>query len=188
MPAKQAHLKYLKFMTSLSMLENSKSTSTPTKEPTVSGKIDEVFEENFMTSAKFSVEIEKIVKDAESHADEDKKFQEMVNAKNQAESLINSTEKSLEELGDKVENEEAEVVNNAIEKLKASLEKEESDVIIADTQALAEAAGKIAEKAYKAAEGDVTQPADAAEGGGDSEKQDENVVDADFEEVKNEKD
>tara|TARA_Y100001935_G_C17206708_1_gene457961 strand:- start:99 stop:995 length:897 start_codon:yes stop_codon:yes gene_type:complete len=133
-------------------------------------------------------EIEKMVKDAESHADEDKKFQEMVNAKNQAESLIHSTEKSLEELGDKVENEEAEVVKNAIEKLKASLAKEESDVIIADTQALAEAAGKIAEKAYKAAEGDVTQPADAAEGGGDSEKQDENVVDADFEEVKNEKD
>ena len=133
-------------------------------------------------------EIEKMVKDAESHADEDKKFQEMVNAKNQAESLIHSTEKSLEELGDKVENEEAEVVKNAIEKLKASLEKEESDVIIADTQALAEAAGKIAEKAYKATEGDVTQPADAAEGGGASEKQDENVVDADFEEVKNEKD
>ena len=133
-------------------------------------------------------EIEKMVKDAESHADEDKKFQELVNAKNQAESLIHSTEKSLEELGDKVENEEAEVVKNAIEKLKASLAKEESDVIIADTQALAEAAGKIAEKAYKAAEGDVTQPADAAEGDGDSEKQDENVVDADFEEVKNEKD
>ncbi len=133
-------------------------------------------------------EIEKMVKDAESHADEDKKFQEMVNAKNQAESLIHSTEKSLEELGDKVENEEAEVVKNAIEKLKASLEKEESDVIITDTQALAEAAGKIAEKAYKAAEGDVTQSADAAEAGGDSEKQDENVVDADFEEVKNEKD
>ena len=61
-------------------------------------------------------------------------------------------------------------------------------MIIADTQALAEAAGKIAEKAYKAAEGDVTQPANAAEGDGDSEKQDENVVDADFEEVKNEKD
>ena len=84
-------------------------------------------------------------KDAESHADEDKKFQEMVNAKNPVESLIHSTEKSLEELIDKVENEEAEVVKNAIEKLKASLEKEESDVIIADTQALAEAAGKIAE-------------------------------------------
>ena len=133
-------------------------------------------------------EIEKMVKDAESHADEDKKFQEMVNAKNQAESLIHSTEKSLEELGDKVENEEAEVVKNAIEKLKASLAKEESDVIIADTQALAEAAGKIAEKAYKAAEGDVTQSAGASEAGGDSEKQDENVVDADFEEVKNEKD
>ena len=133
-------------------------------------------------------EIEKMVKDAESHADEDKKFQEMVNAKNQAESLIHSTEKSLEELGDKVENEEAEVVKNAIEKLKASLEKEESDAIIADTQALAEAAGKIAEKAYKAAEGDVTQSAGASEAGGDSEKQDENVVDADFEEVKNEKD
>ena len=47
------------------MLENSKSTSTPTKEPTVSGKIDDVFEENFMTSAKFSVEIEKIVKDSD---------------------------------------------------------------------------------------------------------------------------
>ncbi len=133
-------------------------------------------------------EIEKMVKDAESHADEDKKFQEMVNAKNQAESLIHSTEKSLEELGDKVENEEAEMVKNAIEKLKASLEKEESDVIITDTQALAEAAGKIAEKAYKAAEGDVTQSAGASEAGGDSEKQDENVVDADFEEVKNEKD
>ena len=91
-------------------------------------------------------EIEKMVKDAESHADEDKKFQEMVNAKNQAESLIHSTEKSLEELGDKVENEEAEVVKNAVEKLKASLEKEESDMIIADTQALAEAAGKLPRK------------------------------------------
>ena len=130
-------------------------------------------------------EIEQMVKDAEAHADEDKKFQEIVSAKNQAESLIHSTEKSLEELGEKVSEDEVGEIKKAIEKLKSSLEGEEIDTINQDAQTLAGLAGKIAEKAYKESEPDN-------EGGDEStgKKPDEgeNVVDADFEEVKGEKD
>ncbi len=125
-------------------------------------------------------EIGRMVQDAEAHAEEDKKFAELVSARNQADQMIHATEKSLEEMGDKVGQEERMQIENAIKDLKAVLDKDNKDVIETKTQALAEASGKLAERMYAQAGADA--PADAA---GDTAGQaaDEDVVDAEFEEV-----
>ena len=133
-------------------------------------------------------EIEKMVKDAEAHADEDKKFQELVAAKNQAEALINSSEKSLEELKDKVSDEERAEVEDAVKELKEMIEKEDPGQIDESTKKLAEVAGKIAEKAYKEnSAGADSENAEQKARDSESKGADENVVDADFEEVKGDK-
>lgn len=133
-------------------------------------------------------EIDKMVKDAEAHAEEDKKFQKAVNARNQADGLIHATEKSINELGDQVSAEEKAEIETAIGALKTALEGDDTADIEAKTQALGELSGKIAQRAYEA------QAAEAGDGG--SAKGDEphgkaaddgDVVDADFEEVKDEK-
>ncbi len=129
-------------------------------------------------------EVEKMVNDAEAHADEDKKAHELVIAKNTAENMIHSTEKSIKDLGDKVEADEKAAAETAISELKAALDGDDKDVIVAKTEALTEAAGKIAEKAYaeKANEaGAGTEQADDAAATDD-------VVDAEFEEVEEGKD
>ena len=133
-------------------------------------------------------EIERMVNDAEAHAEEDRKFHELVNARNQADALIHSSKKSLEELADKVEENEREEIDAATESLEKALEGDDVDDITAKTQHLAELSGKIAQKAYEAeqagAEGDGAQEATAnTQDDGD----DGNVVDADFEEVKDDK-
>ena len=133
-------------------------------------------------------EIERMVNDAEAHAEEDRKFHELVNARNQADALIHSGKKSLEELADKVEENEREEIDAATESLEKALEGDDVDDITAKTQHLAELSGKIAQKAYEAeqagAEGDGAQEATAnTQDDGD----DGNVVDADFEEVKDDK-
>ena len=133
-------------------------------------------------------EIEKMVKDAEAHADEDKKFQELVAARNQAEALINSSEKSLEELKDKVSDEERAEVEDAVKELKEMIEKEDPGQIDESTKKLAEVAGKIAEKAYKEnSAGADSENAEQKARDSESKGADENVVDADFEEVKGDK-
>jgi molecular chaperone DnaK len=131
-------------------------------------------------------EVDQMIKDAEAHADEDKKAHELVNAKNTAENMIHSTEKSIKDLGDKVEADEKAAAEAAITELKAALEGDDKDAIEAKTQALTEAAGKIAEKAYaeKAAEAGA-QPGD---GQTEDAAADDDVVDAEFEEVKEGKD
>ncbi len=131
-------------------------------------------------------EVEQMVKDAEMHADEDKKAHELVNVKNTAENMIHGTEKSIKDLGDKVEAGEKAAAESAIAELKTALEGDDKDLIEAKTQALTEAAGKIAEKAYgeQAQEG-AAQP--GAEQAG-SAAADDDVVDAEFEEVKENKD
>ena len=132
-------------------------------------------------------EIDRMVKDAEAHADEDRKFQELVQARNQADSMIHATKKSMEELGDdKLEAGEKESIESAIKDLEAAMKGDNKDEIEAKTKTLAEASGKMAERLYaqKGAEGGPT--AEAAEASSDSSGADD-VVDAEFEEVKEDK-
>jgi molecular chaperone DnaK len=122
-------------------------------------------------------DIEQMVKDAEAHAAEDKKRRELVEARNQAESLIHTTEKTVAELGDKVSGSDKSVVETAITDLKSALEGDDADAIKAKSEALAQASMKLGEQLYKSqAEG-----GDAGDQGGGTSEDD--VVDADFEEV-----
>jgi len=122
-------------------------------------------------------EIEKMVKDAEAHAEEDKKFAELVAVRNQADQMIHATEKSLEEMGEKVEQEERMQIENAVKDLKTVVDKDDKDIIETKTKALAEASSKLAERMYaqagEGAEGDAGEDAVTAD----------DVVDAEFEEV-----
>jgi len=129
-------------------------------------------------------EVEAMVKDAEAHADEDHKQKELVEARNTADNMIHATEKSLKDLGDQVEAGEKETIEAAIAELQEATKGDDKEAIEAKTQALTEAAGKIAEKAYA-----QSQQAGETEGGeapADAEqaKADDEVVDAEFEEVK----
>jgi len=138
-------------------------------------------------------EVEAMVHDAEAHADEDKKFQELVTTRNTAESMINATKKSMAELGDdKLEAGEKESIEAAITDLESVLKGEDKDEIEAKTKALTDASGKMAERLYaeKGAEG--TQGAEGAASGGDAGAEagagaNDDVVDAEFEEVKDNK-
>ncbi|MEZ5446989.1 MAG: molecular chaperone DnaK [Gammaproteobacteria bacterium] len=134
-------------------------------------------------------EIQQMVKDAEAHAAEDRKFHELVNARNQADNLIHATEKSVKELGEKVQEGERKEIEAAIEALRTAVKGDDKAEIEARTQKLAELSGKIAERAYAQAN---EQQAGAAGGAGaqasSGAKADEGtVVDADFEEVKDDK-
>ena len=131
-------------------------------------------------------EIEKMVKDAEAHADEDKKFHALADARNQADNLIHATNKSLKELGDKVEADEKEKIEAAIKDLEAVMRGDDKDEIEAKTAALGEASGKLAERLYaqKAEEGAAGGAEAGQQAEGESAKSGEDVVDAEFEEVK----
>ncbi len=132
-------------------------------------------------------EIDRMVKDAEAHAEEDRKFQEGVNARNQADALVHGARKSLEELGDKVTDEERQEVEAAIAEVEQALESDDLEQINSASQKLAEASGKIAQKAYEAAAAEGAPDVDSAAAGGpeaEAQQADDNVVDADFEEVK----
>ena len=122
-------------------------------------------------------EIDSMVSDAESHAEEDKKFRERVDARNQAEGLIHNAEKTLSDAGEKVSSEERMAVETAVSDLKAVLEDGDKDTIEAKTAALGEAAGAVAQKLY-------AEEAQQAEGATDeSGAAGDDVVDAEFEEV-----
>lgn len=129
-------------------------------------------------------EVDAMVKDAEAHADEDKQARELVEVKNTAENMIHATEKSIKDLGDKVEAEEKSAAEAAIEELKAAIEGGDKEAIEAKTTALTEVAGKIAEKAY--AEKAQAEGGDA--GDAQTASADDDVVDAEFEEVNEGKD
>jgi molecular chaperone DnaK len=127
-------------------------------------------------------EIERMVADAEAHADEDRKFHELIDARNQADGLIHATNKSLNELGDKVEESEKSDINAAIETLQEAMKGDDKEAIEAKTRELAEKSGKLAERVYKE---QAAQPGDAAtEAAGETEAAADDVVDAEFEEVK----
>jgi molecular chaperone DnaK len=131
-------------------------------------------------------EVEKMIKDAEAHADEDRLHVETVEIRNQAEAMINATEKSLTDLGDQVEAEDKTNIETAIAALKTALEGTDKDDIAAKTEALADASGKLAEKAY-ADNADGAEPVDANANAEPSANANDDVVDAEFEEVKDDK-
>ena len=125
-------------------------------------------------------EIEKMVKDAEANAEADKQFEEMISARNTADSMIHATKKSMADAGEKLTDEEKAPVESAISELEEALKVDDKDQIIAKTSALTEASAKIAEKLYATADAGTT---DTATDAGSSEPEDD-VVDAEFEEVK----
>ncbi|MBY8977563.1 molecular chaperone DnaK [Rhodobacteraceae bacterium NNCM2] len=126
-------------------------------------------------------DIEQMVKDAEDNAEADKKRRALVEAKNQGESLVHSTEKSLSEHGDKVDEETRTAISDAMTALKEALEGDDADVITEKSQALAEAAMKLGEAIYKA-EAEAAS-AEAPEGEAKPANEGDDVVDAEFEEV-----
>jgi molecular chaperone DnaK len=123
-------------------------------------------------------EVEQMVKDAEAHAEEDRKFHELVTARNQADALIHATNKSLKDLGDKVEADEKATIESAVEALQEAIKGEDKDDIEAKTNALSEAASKLAERAYA-----ENAEAGSTEAGADNAQANDDVVDAEFEEV-----
>lgn len=131
-------------------------------------------------------EIEKMQQDAEAHADEDKKRKEQVESRNQADSMIYATEKSLTDLGDKVDAETKGNIETEIKELKKLMEGDDTEAIKAGIESLTKASHKLAEMMY--AQASAEQPADAApeaeEGTTEEKKDDDDVVDADYEEVK----
>ena len=128
-------------------------------------------------------EIEKMVKDAEAHAAEDKKFHELVDVRNQADNLIHATEKSMKDLGEKVSEGERNDINAAIEALQEATKGDDKADIEAKSTRLAELSSKLAERVYResSAEGGAKESKEKASSAG------EDVVDAEFEEVDNEK-
>ncbi len=135
-------------------------------------------------------EIEKMTKDAELHAEEDSKRKEQVETKNQADSMIHMTEKSLKDLGDKVDDATKKSVEAEIANVKKTLETDDTASIKAAVEKLTEASHKLAEMMYSQASQDQAGAQGAAGAGADAgaadkgKKDDDDVVDADFEEVK----
>ncbi|MBE9571053.1 MAG: molecular chaperone DnaK [Proteobacteria bacterium] len=130
-------------------------------------------------------EIDSLIKDAEMHAEEDKKKREHIDARNMADSMIYTTEKSMKEAGDKVDEATKENINQAIENLKKAMEGDDTEEIIKLTDELTQASHKLAEAIYaqasqQQAQAEGTTGAESAAGA----EKDEDVVDADFEEVK----
>jgi molecular chaperone DnaK len=137
-------------------------------------------------------EIQRMVKDAESHADEDKKQLELVSARNQAEAMSHSIRKSLTEYGEKLEAGEKEKIESALKELDEAMKANDKAAIEAKTQALAQASQKLGERVYadaqaKNAQGSAQPQAEGAAAPGEAPKDEGNVVDAEYEEVKDKK-
>jgi molecular chaperone DnaK len=126
-------------------------------------------------------DIENMVKDAETHAEEDKAKREAVEARNQAESLVHSAEKSLAEYGDKVTEADKSAIEAAIADLKSAVEADDIEAIKSKTETLAQASMKLGQAMYEASQAEAAEAA-TAESSEDA-KTDEDVVDADFEEI-----
>ncbi len=129
-------------------------------------------------------EVDRMIKDAEAHADEDRKLHELVQARNHADGMIHATEKSLKEFDGQVEADEKASIEAAIEALKEAVKGDDKEAIESKTNALTEVAGKLAERVYaqKSAADGATSDAGHAQA-----KADDSVVDAEFEEVKDDK-
>jgi molecular chaperone DnaK len=135
-------------------------------------------------------EIDKMVKDAESHAEDDRKKRDLVEARNQADTLIYSTERSIKDLGEKVDAATKTKVEEAVDKLRKAMEGEDKDEIRRLSEELTNASHKLAEAMYQqASQAEGRSPGGGAEaaGGAKAATPEEDVVDADFEEVKDDK-
>jgi molecular chaperone DnaK len=128
-------------------------------------------------------EVDNMVKDAEAHAEEDKKFHELIDVRNQADGLIHATNKSLADLGDKVDESEKKDIEAAIEALQEAMKSDDKSAIEAKTTELGEKSGKLAERVYKE-QAEAEQAGATPEGSADDAAADADVVDAEFEEVK----
>ncbi len=128
-------------------------------------------------------EIERMVKEAEAHREEDRKRRELVEAKNRAEALVHETRRNLEEHGDKIDAATKESIESALGALEEAMKGEDKDDIEAKTQTLAQAAMKLGEAAYKASQGEGGEAGGEGTAGAETSTSDEEVVDADFEEV-----
>ncbi len=130
-------------------------------------------------------EVEKMIQDAEKNKEQDQQLHELVETRNRADALMHTTEKSLKELGDKIETSEKESIETAIKELKDVLKQDDKAAIEAKLEALTQASGKMAERAYaeKSAQEAPQQPEESKEQKGSDEGGDD-VVDAEFEEVK----
>ena len=130
-------------------------------------------------------EIDKMVQDAEENAESDKAKKDLVEARNQAESLVHSTEKSIEEHGDKVDPSTIEAMELSMKALKEVLESDDAEKIKAISQDLTEAAMKLGEAIYKAEA--EKNPAESEAGDDNVNKDDGDIVDADFEDLDDQK-
>lgn len=131
-------------------------------------------------------EVQKMVRDAEVHAEEDKAFHELVSARNHADSLIHASEKSMKELGDKVDPKERADIESAVSELKEAIKSNDKGVIEKKTEKLTEASAKLAQRMYSQADAQANQGG-ATGGAEQASGKEEDVVDADFEEVKENK-
>ncbi|HSL41768.1 MAG TPA: molecular chaperone DnaK [Desulforhopalus sp.] len=130
-------------------------------------------------------EIERMTKDAEIHAEEDRRRKELVETRNSADAMVHATEKSLKDLGDKVDAETKASVQREIDNVKKVKDSDDIAAIKAAVEALTQASHKLAELMYQQAAKDKPEGGDdAGAGGGQGKKKDDDVVDADFEEVK----
>ncbi|MCL7941314.1 molecular chaperone DnaK [Halomonas sp. ATCH28] len=125
-------------------------------------------------------EVEQMMQDAEAHADEDKKFEELVQLRNQADGMVHAARKTLEEAGDKASDEEKQAIESAATELEEAIKGDDKDDIQAKLDKLTEASGNLAQKMY-AEQGEAAQGAEAGSEAG--AKQEDDVVDAEYEEV-----
>jgi molecular chaperone DnaK len=133
-------------------------------------------------------EIQKMVKDAEANKEADKKTRETVDARNQADSIVFSTEKSLKEHGDKISEDEKKAIENGISDLRNALKGTDTEEVKKKTQSLVQVSMKLGEAVYKSQQKDQGQPGKPGDQKNKEENKDkENVVDADFEDVKEDK-
>ena len=132
-------------------------------------------------------EVQRMIKDAEAHAEEDKAFQEKVSARNNAESMIHNIEKAVADLGDEVTADEKSAIDDATKALKEAMDKGSVEDINAKSEALMNAAGPVMQKAYNKMSGEGAAASASAGNTNDSAPKDDNVVDADFQEVKDDK-
>jgi molecular chaperone DnaK len=129
-------------------------------------------------------EIKRMVKDAEAHAEEDRKARELVEARNQCDHMVHTVKKSLKDHGGKVGADEKAKIETALKEAEEALKGDDKDRIEARTQALAQAAHKLAEQMYKEEQAKQAQPGGEGKGTEGARKDDGNVVDAEYEEVK----
>jgi molecular chaperone DnaK len=132
-------------------------------------------------------EVKRMIKEAEMHAEEDRKMHELVNARNHADAVIHATNQTLHELGDKVQADEKSKIDAAIDELKKAMSSDDKADIDRKTEALTELSGKLAERLYAQKSEGAAPPSDDDTGSASGGKSGDEVVDAEFEEVKENK-